>query len=308
VSCRGASGSKGRTSWTGKPEREDYISVVGFLVHYMDSVEELDHESPPESPRPEEPILVVLGGYSYGSLIASHLPNPCEILKTFSTCEEGTAAAEIKSRAASLAGQRNEEIRVLGAARIHHRKSSHKHRHTLLVGGEETTPEKRRRSTETRRSTDIRMSLDIPRTLSQFRRKSYESKQPSTPPKPVHLEHSLPKIEPAYLLVSPLLTPISTFTAWSLKQDTEEQCVRFSKNPSLAVFGDDDFFTSAKTLRRWSQFIGSRPASRFRCVEIKGAGHFWHDRDTQIQLKKAVKDWLKEISKVQPVASILQEG
>jgi alpha/beta superfamily hydrolase len=274
----------------------------------MNSIEELNHESLPESPHLEESILVVLGGYSYGSLIASHLPNPTEILKTFSTCEEGTAAAEIRCRATSLAGQMNEQIRVLGAARMHHSKSLHKHGHTLLVGGEETSPEKRRRSTETRRSTDTRMSLDIPRTLSQFRRKSHESKRPSTPPKPANLEATLPKIEAAYLLISPLLPPISTLTALSLKQDTEEHCTKFSSSPSLAVFGDDDFFTSAKKLRKWSQSISSRPVSTFCYDEVEGAGHFWHDRDTQNQLKNAVKEWLKGISEVEHVPYILQEG
>jgi len=32
---RGAGHSAGRTSWTAKPERDDYASVVGFLVHYV---------------------------------------------------------------------------------------------------------------------------------------------------------------------------------------------------------------------------------------------------------------------------------
>ena len=32
---RGAKPSGGSTSWSGKPEIEDYTSVVGFLLHYV---------------------------------------------------------------------------------------------------------------------------------------------------------------------------------------------------------------------------------------------------------------------------------
>jgi alpha/beta superfamily hydrolase len=270
--------------------------VAGFLIHYLHHIETLDSEQSSDSVKLDDPILIVLGGYSYGSLITTHLPEPSEIIKTFAAPVEGTAVAEVKCRAENLAGQMNEQIRVLGAARIHHGNSVHKRGHTLSVGGEETSPEKRRRSTEIRCSTDTRRSLDIPRTLSQFRKKSHEIKRPSTPPMPTVIEADLPKIEHAYLLISPLLPPISTLTALSLKHSQQEDCERFSRVHSLAVFGNDDIFTSVKKLRKWTQEISSRPDSKFRSVEIEGAGHFWHDHQTQKQLRIAVKEWVGEIS------------
>jgi hypothetical protein len=276
--------------------------VAGFLIYYVHNIEIQDHEPCPSSPVTKGTILLVLGGYSYGSLITSHLPNPRDILNTFCTPEEGTAAAEIKHRAASLAGQMNEQLRVLGASRMHHGNSVHKHGHTLAVGGEETSPDKRRRSTETRRSTDTRRSLDLPKKLSSLRRKSHEIKPPFTPPTPA-TGTALPSIESAFLLVSPLLPPISSFTALSLKQDNEEQRERFSSAPSLAIFGNDDLFTSAKKLRKWSQAISSKPASKFRFVEIDGAGHFWHDRNTQEKLRIAVNEWLGELSEAVTIPS-----
>ncbi|TVY33689.1 hypothetical protein LOCC1_G008655, partial [Lachnellula occidentalis] len=41
---RGAGSSQGRTSWQSKPEQNDYISVLGFIVYYLHLL------SPPESP------------------------------------------------------------------------------------------------------------------------------------------------------------------------------------------------------------------------------------------------------------------
>jgi pimeloyl-ACP methyl ester carboxylesterase len=277
--------------------------VAGFLLHYLQNINIPEDELRSDTPITRAAIPLILGGYSYGSLITSHLPDLRDILKTFSTPEDGSAAAEIRDRAASLAGQMNEQLRVLGAARIHHGRSVHKHGQTLAVGGEETTPEKRRRSTETRRSADVRRSLDLPRTLSQFRRKSHEIKSPAIPPIPVD-DITLPRIEAAYLLVSPILSPISNLTALSLKQDDNEYRERFNSVPSLAIFGDDDFFTSAKKLRKWSQAISSKPATNFRYVEIAGAGHFWHDHNAQKALKIAIKEWLGELTEANADAPV----
>ena len=299
---RGAVNSKGKTSWTGKPEREDYISVAGFLIYYLHHLDCLNLRSTSDTLNPaDESILLVLGGYSYGSLITSHLPETSQILSIFSTAEEGTGAAEIKTRAHSLAGQRNEKIRVLGTAKAQQRNTGRGHANTLAVGGEETLPEKRRQSTETKRSIDIKRSLDLPRTLTHFRRNHHETRRPATPPAITIEDSQLPRIAPAYLLISPLLPPISSITALpfglgALKYDSDEQSERLSKHPSLAVFGNDDFFTVARKLRKWTQAISARPDSSFRYVEIEGAGHFWHSQDAQRRLKIAVREWITTIS------------
>lgn len=59
---RGAMDSQGSTSWTGKPELTDYVSVYLFMVHLMDSPDVMKNII---SGR-ERPLLV-LGGYSYVS-------------------------------------------------------------------------------------------------------------------------------------------------------------------------------------------------------------------------------------------------
>lgn len=87
-------------------------------------------------------IQLVLGGYSYGSWICTHLSDPLEVWRQAQTAIEGSAAAEIKARALHLSAQVNEELSLL------QQHSSPKHGHTLTVGGEETSPDKRRRSGE----------------------------------------------------------------------------------------------------------------------------------------------------------------
>src|ERR1700712_3115194 len=53
----------------------------------------------------EEPIRLLLGGYSYGSLVLARLPSPQTIIARFQGAAIGTAAAEIILRARMLAKQ-----------------------------------------------------------------------------------------------------------------------------------------------------------------------------------------------------------
>ncbi|KAL3418526.1 hypothetical protein PVAG01_10242 [Phlyctema vagabunda] len=145
---RGAGSSKGRTSWSSKPEQGDYVSMVGFLSYYLHhlSVPSLrtlprDHsnfthektfkQSPPSSPtktRLPHPIntsltpngifahesdtkpLVLLAGYSYGGLVTSSIPPISDesVLPVFSSPRMGSAHAEIRLRALNLATKDNE--------------------------------------------------------------------------------------------------------------------------------------------------------------------------------------------------------
>ncbi|KAI8992293.1 Alpha/Beta hydrolase protein [Pilobolus umbonatus] len=56
---RGSGQSKGKTSWTGMPEREDYLSVIDYLLE-----DEGFKTNYPKVTR------LILGGYSFGGLIA----------------------------------------------------------------------------------------------------------------------------------------------------------------------------------------------------------------------------------------------
>ena len=96
IVIRGAGKSKGRTSWTGKPEISDYMSVAGFLIQYLDQLEVNAVADGTDE------IHLVLGGYSYGSLIASRLPEISSILAPFSLKAPSQIAQEISAMAHDL--------------------------------------------------------------------------------------------------------------------------------------------------------------------------------------------------------------
>lgn len=110
----------------------------------------------------------------------------------------------------------------------------------------------------------------------------------------------------SYLLVSPILPPVSFFTAFSLLtsgssldtvlQGTEIKSVRPADNltahRSLAIYGNDDSFTSARKLRNWSAELAEAENSRFEYREVDGAGHFWQEEDTESEMRRAIREWI----------------
>ncbi|KAI9149106.1 GPI transamidase component PIG-S [Paramyrothecium foliicola] len=139
---RGAAHSAGRTSWTSKPERDDYVSFVGFLVYYIHYLnpfrshhgehdgdvsplptesrlhEPLDGFRTPPSPtqmrpatmRPQlypHPPVLLLAGYSYGAMVTTQLPPLSELLEPFASPLAGSDAAQIRLRAENLAVKQN---------------------------------------------------------------------------------------------------------------------------------------------------------------------------------------------------------
>ncbi|KAJ5895165.1 hypothetical protein N7495_006856 [Penicillium taxi] len=96
----GAGESEGGTSWTAKPELGDYTSFYGFMLQYLhqlqvmtqgriDSLEpalnQIQGQDRDQGSRAKENygIRLILGGYSYGSFIASHLPTLDVIAELF---------------------------------------------------------------------------------------------------------------------------------------------------------------------------------------------------------------------------------
>ncbi|KAI7968112.1 hypothetical protein EIK77_007867 [Talaromyces pinophilus] len=86
----GASYSGGSTSWTGKPEMGDYISAYGFILKYSQLL------------APGKPVELVLAGYSYGSMIASHQPNVEDVISIFSKPTSDSIAARVLVKAKKL--------------------------------------------------------------------------------------------------------------------------------------------------------------------------------------------------------------
>ena len=82
------------------------MSVAGFLIQYLDQLE--------ATARIDEcnQINIVLGGYSYGSLIASRLPEISVILSPFSSQVPSITAQEIMATAQNLANQSNRLLKT----------------------------------------------------------------------------------------------------------------------------------------------------------------------------------------------------
>ncbi|KAF2691822.1 hypothetical protein K458DRAFT_473515 [Lentithecium fluviatile CBS 122367] len=313
---RGAHGSKGRTSWSGKPELDDYISFAAFFMHYMSHLQPSpapdaiftpdqspispqanhDHDTA-QVPAHESPV-VVLGGYSYGSLILKHLPPIPSILQPFSAPVSGSAADEILLRAHKLMDQSNLEWINLARDREQERRKPGKL--AVTMGGEETSPEKRRTSRDIRRSMEGR-SLDLgSRLRSLSHRRRGEEAIPKTPPDPTPSRPSIMIPEIRYLLISPLTTPISTLAAPALATKVLNRSLPsfpnvIAKHETLAVFGNQDIFSSAKRIRDWVERMKGESGYRFEGVEISGAGHFWHEDGAERKLRSALRGWEERI-------------
>jgi pimeloyl-ACP methyl ester carboxylesterase len=247
--------------------------------------------------------VVVLGGYSYGSLILRNLPPVPTILHPFAAPLAGSAADEIVLRARKLADQSNMEWVTLARDETRARRKSrakHNSRPSITMGGEETSPGKRRSSREVRRSLEGSTRLEIRtrlRSLSHRRRDNTEATTPTSPTSVENTSFTMP--DTRYLLISPLTPPLSSLAApalihkfWSKSKDDHQEIV--GKHVSLAIYGDQDIFTSAKKLREWTEQLKSNPASRFRGVEVAGAGHFWIEHGVEEELRATLKKWVME--------------
>lgn len=244
----GAGSSGGRTSWTSKPELGDYVSFYGFMLQYLhilkltltprtQSVTEphesadqdagTNHSNAHTSLGGESDIHLILGGYSYGSLIASHLPILDVILDLFQS--EEPSISSITSIAKRIATS----------------------------------------------------SLRLP--------------SPPTDPDLRALTTSI-----SYLLVSPLLPPISQlltiFTTLSLKVKSRtlpcpDPTDQLSRHRTLALAGNLDNFVSAAKLERWSEKLAHMPDSQFQFRMIDGADHFWRRNE---RARLLLREWLSE--------------
>ncbi|KAL4899781.1 hypothetical protein BDW74DRAFT_162989 [Aspergillus multicolor] len=247
---RGAGDSHGRTSWTAKPELADYISFYGFIMHYLRLLKlNLAHQSEKSI---EEDIHLILGGYSYGSLVASHLPASDVVAELFSDAVQRTPAHEIFLIAKTISAASRDEMPQSNQSR----------------NLDTTNPSQEARALLQSCSTTI-----------------------------------------SYLLVSPLLPPINLlltlFLDLSLEVHTQAAGQRrqipcpkptdqLRAHESLAIYGDEDTFTSVSKLRKWSGELSGVSHSRFQAKEIEGAGHFWREDGVEQQARQALRLWLRQ--------------
>jgi alpha/beta superfamily hydrolase len=321
TSARGAHGSKGRTSWSGRPELDDYISFAACFMHYLCYLEpqpysETDRtldlsplklQAPKPANLPCEQVsdspIVVLGGYSYGSYILRHLPPITTILQTFTAPQAGSAAEEVLLRARKLSAQTNMDRITLVRHQEQEGRTTKEKNETktcVTMGGEETSPELRRASKDIRRSHDLGSRAGVGNKFRSLSHRQCEADCAVTPPKE-HEEStlsSMPQVQ--YLLISPLMPPISTLAAPALgrrfwSKGTAGCHEAIGKYPTLAIYGDHDAFSSARKLREWTSQFQAAPNSLFSSVEISGAGHFWFEPGVEEQLRVTLRKWEAEV-------------
>ncbi|KKK22128.1 hypothetical protein P175DRAFT_0469680 [Aspergillus ochraceoroseus IBT 24754] len=249
---RGAGGSEGRTSWTARPELGDYASFYGFLLLYLNILKRRFTSVPGDGKTIESKgIHIVLGGYSYGSLVAQHLPAVSTVTDIFLESTTNTSVPKIFEMAKSVHAWTAEKIPT---------------------------------------SSDPSPGLDASESIQRTKDA---------------LQSSATTI--SYLLISPVLPPVNFFlTLFSnLSLEVEQTtpgrrrqllCPKPSYqlcvHRSLAIYGDEDTFTSAAKLRKWSGELKSVPHTRFHSVEIERAGHFWREDGVELQAREALRAWL----------------
>lgn len=157
---RGAGNSGGRTSWTSKAERSDYMSFVGFVYYYVHYLDPFPQGQPPEglltlplspnAPQPStqdasrpgpiaNPFILLQCGYSYGAMITKLLPPLSSVMEIFAAPKSASAAADIRLRAQHLAEQQNVILSSARAALMEPASPMSPRRvtHGLRIGGDE---------------------------------------------------------------------------------------------------------------------------------------------------------------------------
>ena len=262
----------------------------------------LSSQSQPLDKRDEHSPIITLGGYSYGSLIVKHLAPIPTMIQSFASPLAGSAADEIRLRARKLADQSNLEWINLASDLERGRetvKKGYKSKLSVSMGGEETRPNKWRSSREARMSVEGSRTRDVEHKLRSLNHKAPRNDAPQMHPEDVTAPSvTMPKIR--YLLISPLTPPISTLAApalgakfWSRSEEGSQEVI--GKHPSLAVYGDQDIFASARKTRDWAENLKTVSGLQFTNVEVEGAGHFWVEQGVEEQLRSALRSWETEI-------------
>lgn len=256
-------------------------------------------------------LELLLAGYSFASLVLCRLPAVFTILNRFKSAENGTAATEIFLRARTLANQHRKTIATRPqrgrrpsstspSKPAHWRNPSH-----VILGGEESDlASSRRRHSRGDSRGSCEAIRELPRTIKsrmhrprsgQFHLRTSSDREQeqqhntisSEPQKQLHqqqLQQQRQPISIRYLLISPVLIPLSTTLVppgipfisatatatataggGSTSLETEEKSTAagvFSlQYPTLIAFGSSDTFTSSKKLCQWAERLAKDSAA-----------------------------------------------
>lgn len=250
-------------------------------------------------------------------MIASHLPDLATVQSYHVTAQEGSSDYEILRRAQELAkvflSYLESQVPAGGSSRgAEGTADLSNSRHEVMIGGYNSESASRRINKESgRRSVDLSVRHGIDRVRRVTHRLSvrahgeHEALQPSHRPAP---SSAFPvQLRLAYLLISPLLPPIAGFTTMFSKLSFEKKgtnagatsqrtvAQNLCENPTLAIYGDRDMFTSVRKLQKWANELERMPHSGFMSQEVPGAGHFWHEHGAQEHLCDVVGEWANAI-------------
>lgn len=324
--ARGAGDSQGKASWTGKGEIDDYISVFGFLVHYLDQLSVPEHpealspvisataphfdEREPFAPqtRRKFPIDILLAGYSFGGLIMARLPHAEKMVERFANAPIDSFEAKIREHAQQLA---DSDQKVLNAETFPNGYKTHsdgfgsleRHRERdarIAVGSADANPSGRPKSGESRRSEEIVRSIisHVPHVRRHSSGRPGSKPEVRRPTTAYSTHQSGPQVRAAYLMISPVLLPLTTYLIppgllFGKDHYQEEALGLLSRTcPIHVVYGDSDSFTSAKRLDQWVERL-KHNNHQATSEKIIGAGHFWSGESSDA-LQKGIQTWVKD--------------
>lgn len=272
---------------------------------------------------PFDHINLILGGYSYGSLVVTQLPSTSEILAMFRETQVSNWVSDILKRAKDLAHETNISLSNQADTRgrlpdpsirrQHKRQSSSQH--SIVYGGSDSP------SPADRHSTDfVHKGMEVPARIKHAMHRNHKHSSPSTPKLSrgssertistgnVPTLESLPHVLTHYLLISPLLPPLSNLLSLSTLnlmfwRHADHIAHNLVRHPTLVIFGTKDVFTSSHKLDTWckkmnalsSQTAGPDGKSCFRWKKVEGAGHFWREHGVEAQLTHSLRGWVHEV-------------
>lgn len=303
---RGAEGSEASTSWSAKPELADYATVYAFTLAFMNDgrvsaylARARHHDSTDRTP------LLLLGGYSYGSMIASHLPTVDVLVEILGKSQPGSPEHEVTTRAIELAQVVTGYFETHTPTNTPATSSPAPRKVDATIGGSQSL--KNNNNPDTSHFGHLHMRTSIDRVRRKLCKTEYDPSQEMHDISPS--QHNIVSPELAYLLVSPLLGPVSSLAAaFSIlrfeRYDRKSTCARdtpvidpqkvLGAATSFVVFGGHDQFTSSRKVRKWCEAIAMKD-SKFEFREVADASHFWFEENSSTELEKAVSSWLKRL-------------
>lgn len=303
------------------------MTIAGFLIYHLYYLDESTDSGREPKTKDHHRLHLLLGGYSYGSLVVARLPPITNITDYFQLASLGTTRAEIIMRARTLAKQTLQSVRESQNSSKRRGKglrlgdtatsltAPHSRSSLVIMGGEETEPSERRRSRDSHNSADfVRKSFEMPtRAMHHIRSGSEKSNLAKEFPGQENRISSdggvsnAPRVDVSYLLVSPVLLPFSTQLlppgplmppfGLNRREPDGNPGALFRQKPTLAVFGMKDGFTSSRRLRTWAEKVEKESTnSSFVWKQIEGAGHFWREQGAMKALQDQLISWISKLS------------